>query len=309
MTSIRSRVASRLVQAIGVKRRLQDLAMLEGDEVEFARALRRLRLTDRRRPPWTVRWGWRTPQVDVGGFDFFLMTRKGEPAAQRVLLYLHGGGYMFGPFGTDWSAMRKIARAAGCDFAMLLYPRAPEHDARTALDVTQRAYTAMAIRYGARNVVPVGTSAGGGLALALMGILRDEGEVMPPCAVLLSPGVDLTLAHDVSHLESSDLLLTVAHVRSAGRVYAGDLGASHPTVSPLFGDLSGLPQLFVFVGTSELLRPSIEALARQAAAAGTEVQLVVGESEQHTWPLAPTPEGAQARRQIAAIVAPPDAAA
>ena len=229
------------------------------------------------------------------------MSREGSPG-RRVLLYLHGGGYLFGPFGTEWAAMRKVAERSMSDLAMLLYPRAPEHDAAAALRVALAAYGSLADRYGANRVLPIGTSAGGGLAIALMTTLRDQGRESPPCAVLLSPGVDMTLEHPVGHLEESDVLLSTAHVRSAGRVYAGALGPAHPTISPLFADLGGLPKMHIYVGGGELLRPSIEAFARKAAEAGTEIHLILGDDQQHTWPIAPTPEGRKALGDLVDIV-------
>ena len=291
-----------MVRALGIKQRLRRLAEVDDDPVAFEQRLHKLRRTDRRRPPWTVRLRWDIEHVDVSGFDLFVMSRKGSPG-RKLLLYLHGGGYLFGPFGTEWAAMRKVAERSMSDFAMLLYPRAPEHDGGEALRVARAAYGAMTDRYGVGSVLPIGTSAGGGLAIALMAMLRDEGGGTPPCAVLLSPGVDMTLEHPVEHLEESDVLVSSEHVRSAGRVYAGALGPDHPTVSPLHGDLGGLPRMHVFVGGAELLRPSIEAFARKARESGTEVRQILGDDQQHTWPIAPTPEGRKALEHLADIVA------
>ncbi|NNC92767.1 MAG: alpha/beta hydrolase fold domain-containing protein [Acidimicrobiia bacterium] len=303
MTTVRGRLATQIVRAVGIKRRLRRLAEVDDDPAAFMQRLQRLRRTDRRRPPWTVRLGWRIEHVDVAGFDLFVMSQKGSPSpGRRALLYLHGGGYMFGPFGTEWAAMRKVAGRSLSDFAVLLYPRAPEHEAAEALRVVRAAYGTLADRYGVGSVVPIGTSAGGGLAVALMASLRDEGGGPPPCAVLLSPGVDMTLEHPVEHLEEFDVLLSTEHVRSAGRMYAGALEPDHPTVSPLFGDLADLPTMNVFAGGAELLRPSIEAFARKATEAGTEVRLILGKDQQHTWPAAPTPEGRQALGQVIDIV-------
>ena len=301
MTTIRTRLATQVVRALRLKHRLQRLAEVDDDPAAFEKRLKSLRRTDRRRPPLAVRLRWNVEQVEMSGFDLFVMTRNGSPR-RRVLLYLHGGGYLFGPFGTEWAAMRKAAARSACDFAMFLYPRAPEHDAATALNVSLAAYGSLVDRYGHGNVIPIGTSAGGGLAIALMAALRDEGRQQPPCAVLLSPGVDMTLGQPVGHLEESDVLLSASHVRSAGRIYAGALGPDHPTISPLFGDLAGLPTLHVFVGGAELLRPSLEAFKQKAAGSGTDVRLVLGEDQQHTWPIAPTPEGRQSLEQIIDIV-------
>jgi acetyl esterase/lipase len=288
---------------MGLQRRLRSLASVEDDPAALARSLRSLRRTDRRRPPWWVRTRWKVEHVDVSGFDLFVMSAKGTPRRDRTLLYLHGGGYLFGPFGTDWSAMRAIAAGASCDFAMLMHPRAPEHDVATTVPVTVAAHTELEERYGAGRVVPVGTSAGGGLAIALLASLRDADRPLPPCAILLSPGVDMTLERDVARYENTDILLSVEHVQSAGRLYAGSVGPRHPTVSPYFGALDALPRLHVFVGSDELLLPSIDAFAEKARAAGGDVRIVLGEGEQHTWPLAPTPEGRMARDRMVQILA------
>lgn len=301
MASVRSRLAKRLVQAIGLKERLRRIADVDEDPELLARELRRTRRADRRTPTLAVRLRHSVEELDIFGFPMYVVTAKTGPA-DRVVFYLHGGGYMFGPFGTDWTAMGRLATSSDSDFALLCYPRAPEHTAEQTLPVAVAAVHLLVGRYGVDRVVPMGTSAGGGLALALLGALRDEGHPMPPCAILLSPGVDMTLEQDVGPLADADVLLTVEHVRSAGKLFGGELGADHPIVSPALGELSGLPPLHVFVGTDELLLPSIESFAARAREAGTEVHLVVGDGEQHTWPLAPTPEGRAALDQMAHIV-------
>jgi acetyl esterase/lipase len=111
----------------------------------------------------------------------------------------------------------------------------------------------------------------------------------------------MTLTEPIGDLEQQDVLLSLAHVRSAGRMYAGDLGPRHPSVSPLFGDLSGLAPLTVLAGTSEILYPSLRTFVKGAQEAGTAATLVVGEGQQHTWPLAPIPEGRRSLREIAQI--------
>jgi len=301
MPSIRTRAANRLVVLIGIKRRLQRLAAVDDDPAAFARILGKLRRTDRTTPPRRLEKAWDHERVDVDGFALHMLTAK-DGTHRRMILYLHGGGYMFGPFGTEWSAMRSIASGAKCDFAMLLYPRAPEYQAPRTIEIAVQAFAVIAARYGAPNVILAGTSAGGGLGIVMMAELRDRGEPLPARAVLLSPGVDMTLREDVRHLERGDSLLSIDHVRSAGALYAGALGADHRHVSPIFGDLSGLAPMHVFAGTREILYPSLEAFVRQASAAGTEADLVVGVDQQHTWPAAPTPEGREARKQIVEII-------
>ena len=80
---------------------------------------------------------------------------------------------------------------------MFIYPKAPEHQAPQVLATTMRAFDVVAERYGAENVVLVGTSAGGGLAVVVMAELRDRGSPQASLAVLISPGVDIALEQGV----------------------------------------------------------------------------------------------------------------
>ena len=304
MARISSRVASKLVKAIGIKRRLEQAAALDDDPAKLAEIVAKLRRTDQREPSRRLQRHWEWETHDVAGYPLHILQNRGG-RSRRVILYLHGGGYMFGPFGTEWAACHRVAEATGCDFAVLVYPKAPEHQVEEAVEVTQQAFTALEDRYGAENIELMGTSAGGALAIVLMAELRDGGRPLPASGVLISPGVDMTLAESIGELESGDVLLSAAHVRSAGRLYAGPLGPEHPWVSPLFGELGGLPPLHVFVGTEEILLPSVLSFAERARDAGTEVSLIVGDGQQHTWPLAPTPDGREALTKIAEILENP----
>lgn len=290
-------VANQLVKAMGIKRRLEHIAAVDDDPEQLAELVAKIRRTDRPEPSRRLRRHWNIESRDVAGYALHVMTRP-EGRSGRIILYLHGGGYMFGPFPTEWAACHRVATGLGCDFAILVYPKAPEHRAPETIRVVKQSYLQLDAEYGDGAVIVMGTSAGGALAVGLMADLRDGGSRLPESGVLLSPGVDMTLSEPIGDLEDRDVLLSTAHVRSAGALYAGDLGADHPSVSPINADLSGLPRLQVFAGTHEILYPSLLTFVERARAAGADVELVVGEGQQHTWPLAPTPDGRAALRQI-----------
>ena len=303
MARVSSKVASKLVKAIGIKRRLQEAADVDDDPELLAALVARLRRTDQLEPSRRLQRHWSWEPVDIAGHPLHIMEDR-EGRSRRVILYLHGGGYMFGPFGTEWAACHRVAAATSCDFAVLIYPKAPEHEAPKTIAVATEAFSVLEDRYGASNVVMMGTSAGGGLAIVLMAELRAAGRPLPASGILISPGVDMTLADPIGDLEDGDVLLSAGHVRSAGKLYAGPLGAEDSRVSPMFGDLEGLPPLHLLVGTEEILLPGILSFADRAREAGTEVSLVIGDGQQHTWPLAPTPDGRETLREIAGIVGP-----
>ena len=296
--------AKQLVKAMGIKQRLERIAAVDGDPEQLSLLVAKLRRTDRPHPSRRLRRQWSVETSEVVGHPLHLLTRPSD-GGRRVILYLHGGGYMFGPFPTEWAACSRVAEATSCDFALYVYPKVPEHQAQETVDAAMSCYSILEERYGADNVVLMGTSAGGALALVLLTQLRDAGRPSPRTAVLISPGVDMTLAEPVDHLADGDVLLAAAHVRSAGRLYAGDLGPDHPFVSPTNAELSGLPRLQVFVATDEILYPSLITFAERARTAGVDLEMVVGEDQQHTWPLVPTGDGRLALRQIIDFIGTP----
>jgi monoterpene epsilon-lactone hydrolase len=286
---------------LGVKRKLQELADSHDDPAQFDRLLKKTRKYDRRDPPPRMRKRVGHEQVDVDGHVLHFLSDEGR-RSDRVILYLHGGGYMFGPFAPEWKMASSIAASTSSDLAVFLYPRTPEHEAERTVDATLQAYQAVLDRYRGDEVVLVGTSAGGGLSVVLM----DEAarrQLQPPSrAVLVSPGVDMALQEDVDELEAGDVLLSADYVRLAGRLYAGALATDHPWISPTNGNLEGLPPLQVFAGSREILSPGIETFVGRVRAEGSSVELILGEGQQHAWPTMSTPEGHQARGAIAAFM-------
>jgi acetyl esterase/lipase len=301
MARLSSKAAGRLVKAIGIKRRLEQAAAVDADPERLAELVAKLRRFDQLEPSRRLQRHWNWESVEVGGYPLHVLESR-NGLSRRVILYLHGGGYMFGPFATEWAACHRVAAATDCDFAMLIYPKAPEHQVTETVAVAECAFEVLADRYGAAQVLVMGASAGGGLAIALMAERRDAGRSLPASGILISPGVDMTLAESIGELETGDVMLSTAHVRSAGRLYAGSLGPRHRWVSPAFGELGGLPPLQVFVGTEEILLPSVLTFADRARLAGTEVSLVIGAGQQHTWPLGPTPDGREALADIVEII-------
>jgi acetyl esterase/lipase len=291
----------RMVVILGVKRRLDQVVDVADDPDELANIVRSQRKWNQPEPPRGIARAWDIETVDINGFDLHLGVNPSAPR-RRVILYLHGGGYIFGPFRPEWTMLTKLASAADCDFALLDYPKAPEHHAGETQAVVQKALTILTHRYGAPNLVLAGLSAGGGLAITAMIALRDAGLPMPARAVLMSPAVDMTMSDEASHLADNDLILSIDFIRAAGEIYSQPLEPANAQVSPLYADLRDLAPLLVLVGDREILLPSIERFAAAAINAGTDVEFVAAAGQQHGWPQAPTPEGGEAINRMATFV-------
>ena len=152
------------------------------------------------------------------------------------------------------------------------YRLAPEHPYPAALEDARAVLAAVSGEVGPGSVVVSGDSAGGGLALALLLALRDEGQDLPAGCILLSPWLDLGRdRRAVPDLVRRDVVLSPGWLEACARAYAAPAAWAHPSVSPLRAAPAGLPPLLIQAGTDDLLAPDAELLAARAAGAGTDV--------------------------------------
>jgi acetyl esterase/lipase len=156
----------------------------------------------------------------------------------------------------------------------------------------------------AENIIVVGESAGGGLCLASLLAFRDEGLPLPSAGVALSPWTDLTCSGESYRTNAKKDISFEGSWTVWGKYYAGDSLRTQPWMSPLHGDLRGLPPLLIVVGTAEILLDDARAFARKAETAGVDVILGEWEGMVHCFPLfAPLiPEATQAWTQICAFI-------
>jgi epsilon-lactone hydrolase len=225
-----------------------------------------------------------------------------EAHEDRVVLYLHGGGYVMGSLNSHRDLAGRVSRAAGARVLNVDYRLAPEHPHPAAVDDATAAYRALlAEGYDSGDVAIAGDSAGGGLTVATLVALRDQGDPLPAAGVCISPWVDLegigdsmTTKADVDPMVQRDPL-----VRMAG-FYLGDLHPRTPLAAPLYADLSGLPPLLIHVGTAETLLDDSTRIAERAREVGVDVTLELWDEMIHVFhAFAPIlPEGQQAIEKI-----------
>jgi monoterpene epsilon-lactone hydrolase len=240
-------------------------------------------------------------EVTAGGAPAHWLAAPGA-AADRVLLFLHGGGYELGSLRSDGELAARLGRASGMRVLFPEYRLAPEHPFPAAIDDVLAAWRWLRDSQGlsARSLAVAGDSAGGGLAMALLVATRDAGEALPAAAALMSPTVDLTgSGASMTERISQDPISTPAMLAKFAADYLAGADPRTPLASPLFASLTGLPPLLIQVGTADLLLSDSERLARAAAEAGVDVTLHIGEGLPHVYPLLlGTPEAAEATEQI-----------
>lgn len=207
-----------------------------------------------------------------------------DPA--RVVLYLHGGGYIFGTPASYRQRTRAVSFRCRAEVFVVDYRLAPEHPFPAALDDALEAWSYVAaLRPGVPRVV-AGDSAGGGLALSLIAALRDRGLPLPDAAFVVSPWTDLAITGEsVDANEGKDVWMSRRHLERWQRHYVGGSDPSHPGISPVNADFTGFPPMFLVVGDHEAILDDALRVEDRARSAGVDVDSCVGRGMQHGFPL------------------------
>lgn len=222
--------------------------------------------------------------VEIGGVPGIDVTIAGQDSG-NVMLYFHGGVYVIGAASHTVALVGEIARRTGVRAFTLDYRLAPEHPYPAAVDDARAAYEGI-LKQGVdpARIVLAGESAGGGLAVAALLASRDAGLPMPACAYLMSPYADLTLSGEtLTSKESLDPILTPEGLRVRAPEYLGGADPSIPLISPILGDLNGLPPLLIQVGSHEILLDDAIRLAAAAATGDVAVTLDVTPGVPHVF--------------------------
>ena len=232
----------------------------------------------------------------------FIYNDQEHPA--QTVFYFHGGGYVNQPNELQTTMAARTAKETGCEVVLMVYPKLPVYDCLTCYKLCVEYYENYLKANDCGKIVFMGDSAGGGLALGLAEVLRNQGDVCPEELILISPGVDMTLTNnDIPNYVAVDPMLGIDGVRRLGEVWANGLSTKDPRVSPIYGDLSGLGRVTLTVGTWEILYPDILLFAEKLEQAGVDCHLIIGERMIHCYPICPIPEAKPVQKEIwAAIV-------
>lgn len=247
-------------------------------------------------------------EVDIGGMYGEWLCVNRAHMKKYVLLYCHGGGYSTGSSLYGRTLTTRLANSTSMDVLSFDYRLAPEHPYPAAIEDAMKAWDhLMMFGYGARDVILVGDSAGGNLALALSHRLKKEGRLLPRGIVLLSPWTDMT-SSGKSHRakEGIDPVLNGAYLAEAIENYLGkdyDEGLlQDPMVSPLFGDFEGFPPTYIQVGDQEILQSDSTLLYRKMNQAGVNVTIDVFKDMWHVFQMAPFKRATEAMDKNAEFI-------
>ncbi|MGO3152580.1 MAG: alpha/beta hydrolase [Galactobacter sp.] len=200
-------------------------------------------------------------------------------------VYAHGGGFSAGTAKAYSGFSATISAATNAVGISVEYRRSPEAPFPAGLDDVVAVINEAVVRHGAGRVAVIGDSAGGGLVISALVALRDQGAALPSCAAVLSPWVDLTCSSSTMTSKSGvDPSLSPEGLRRRASEYANGVPANEAMLSPIFGDLRGLPPVLIQVGTDEILLDDSLALATALGRADVDVNLQVRAHLMHVFP-------------------------
>ena len=247
----------------------------------------------------------RTRRLNAGGVGADLITTP-ESQEHRHVVFLHGGAFIIGSPSLYRHVTWRIAAAARAGVLAVDYRLAPEHPFPAALNDAFAAYNWL--RAGGADparIAVMGDSAGGGLVFSLMLKLRDEGCPLPGAAVALSPWTDLALTGaSLRRNRAADPMLRTDYQPLFVNEYLAGADPRTPYVSPLYGDVTGLPPTLIQVGSDETLHDDAVRMADRMRAAGSPVELEIWPRMPHVWhAFAPfVPEACRAIERIGSFV-------
>lgn len=211
--------------------------------------------------------------------------RKGN----KHIIFFHGGAYIFNISTGHWKFVLKIIKKCKCKISIIDYPLAPEFNYKDTFEMVSVVYEQLCKAYSKDDLVLMGDSAGGGLALAfIQKLIKEKSSKIPSKIILLSPWLDLTVSNpEIEKLESADHILSVNMLKYAASKYSAGEDMHIPLLSPINGELDNIPQTIVFYGSKEIFNADCKLLSRIASENIISREYI---NMQHDWAIFPIPE-------------------
>ena len=224
--------------------------------------------------------------VTVGGVPCIQVAAPGV-SADRLVVHFHSGGYVMGSANAYREFAGRLSAATGAPVLLVDYRLAPENPYPAPVEDALAVYRALIAQRDASTLILSGDSAGGGLCLATLLNIRDNGLPLPAGGIGICPLLDLAGEGDSADIPT-DPLIGRDLIVGMGKVYIGDINPhEHPLASPLWGTHAGLPPIYLCASASEALRDDSVRMAQSIKAAGGKVQLSLVEDYVHIWTFFP----------------------
>lgn len=227
----------------------------------------------------------------IDGFQMLTIFKNNSK--NKHIIFLHGGAYVMKAVKGHKTIIETMAKKYNLKVTFIDYPLAPENDIQKAHEILIKTYKKITLKYKDDDFFLFGDSSGGGLALSFLQQLKNINDFpFPKKTVLMSPWVDVSMSNSkIKDFEEKDPLLPLNGLIATGKQFAGSLDTQNPLISPIYGNMDNLKEIFLIFGTNEILYPDclkLEKLLKNSN--GTKIKTKIGKNLCHDWILAPLKE-------------------
>ena len=194
--------------------------------------------------------------------NVFVLTPKGEKKTKKAVFYLHGGSYVAELTPTYWDFLSDLTQDTGATIIVPDYPLAPQYNYTDVFEMMMPLYKQTVKKVKSENLIVMGDSAGGGMALALVQKIGQEELTKPSKTILISPWLDVTMENpEIREVQERDKMLNAELIKLAGISYAGEgEDTKNYLVSPIYGPIENLENIVIYTGTYDILNPDVHKL-------------------------------------------------
>jgi acetyl esterase/lipase len=209
-------------------------------------------------------------------------------ASKSVILYFHGGAFVYGPTQLHLNAISQIVKDTNTKAFLVDYPKAPEHQIKEVNEEIDAIYYYLLTIHPSDSIILMGDSAGATLAILLVQRLIKKKLPLPNSVILISPVLDCSMSNpSILDIERNDLMLSRKGVVSAKKMSAGDTDLRSEEISPLYGSFNGFVPTHLFIATNDIMYPDSKLFAEKLKRESVETEVIIGEGMPHIWPLLP----------------------
>lgn len=218
------------------------------------------------------------------GRKIFTLTPKIKNEKEKYILYFHGGSYIAETSGEHWNFLENLVKDTGYTVILPDYPLAPKYTYEDVFTMIKPLYKEIIERISPEDLIMMGDSAGGGMALALEENLSEENEELPSKLILISPWLDTRMENSkIDEVQKNDKDLNKEALKLAGIAYKGKNGKDTYLVNPIDGPLDKLKNVTIYTGTYDILNPDVEILVQKAKEKNVTIDVKEYEECGHIW--------------------------
>ncbi len=195
-------------------------------------------------------------KIEVTSFEErqLVIFKPKDKESEKTVLFLHGGAYMYSIYRQHWNFVAELVRQTKATFIVPDYPLTPKQTYSDGFKMVRNLYDELLKNSKPENLILMGDSAGGGLAMAFCEENSEKKVVQPSQLILIAPWFDIALSNpEIATIEKKDPTLNKPDLVKIGKAWSGNLPSTDYHVSPINGNYKGLPKVSLFVGSHDIL--------------------------------------------------------